>query len=187
MEYLILTHYDDDHSAGVTELLQRIPVSTVLLPDLDPEDPHRREIEQAARAQHTEILHVTAHTKAALGSGELELIPPAGQDQNAGLAVLVEMPAFTALITGDMDTQQEQDLLDTVALPDVNLLIAGHHGSKYSTSEALLRQTAPEIVAISVGKNSYGHPADETLRRITEYGAQIYRTDYQGTIRFKGA
>lgn len=187
VEYLILTHYDDDHSAGVTELLQRIPVSTVLLPDLDPEDPHRREIEQAARAQHTEILHVTAHTKAALGSGELELIPPAGQDQNAGLAVLVEMPAFTALITGDMDTQQEQDLLDTVALPDVNLLIAGHHGSKYSTSEALLRQTAPEIVAISVGKNSYGHPADETLRRITEYGAQIYRTDYQGTIRFKGA
>ena len=77
--------------------------------------------------------------------------------------------------------------MDTAALPDVDLLIAGHHGSKYSTSEALLRQTAPELVAISVGKNSYGHPAQETLRRIAAWGARCCRTDQQGTIRLKGA
>ena len=66
--------------------------------------------------------------------------------------------------------------------PDTEVLVAGHHGSKYSTSNALLEALTPETAIISVGSNSYGHPADETLRRLAESGAAICRTDKQGTI-----
>ena len=67
-------------------------------------------------------------------------------------------------------------------LPEVEVLVAGHHGSKQSTSQALLEAVAPETVVISVGQNTYGHPAPETLARLSAAGAQVYRTDRQGGI-----
>ena len=60
--------------------------------------------------------------------------------------------------------------------------MVGHHGSKYSTSDDLLDALTPETAVISVGSNSYGHPTDETLRRLAEHSCAIYRTDMQGTI-----
>ena len=89
---------------------------------------------------------------------------------------------FDLLITGDMSTATERLLLERYDLPDTEVLVAGHHGSKYSTSNALLEALTPETAIISVGSNSYGHPADETLRRLAESGAAICRTDKQGTI-----
>ena len=62
--------------------------------------------------------------------------------------------------------------------------MAGHHGSKSSTSEALLLAAEPEWAVISVGYNSYGHPAAETLERLAAAGCDIYRTDWSGTVRF---
>ena len=61
-------------------------------------------------------------------------------------------------------------------------MVAGHHGSKNSSSWDMLRALTPEIALISVGDNSYGHPTDEALRRIVLAGAKVYRTDLQGNI-----
>jgi len=66
---------------------------------------------------------------------------------------------------------------------DVEYLVAGHHGSKNSTSNDLLDVLAPEAALISVGSNSYGHPAEETLRRLAEQDCTVYRTDAHGDIR----
>lgn len=76
----------------------------------------------------------------------------------------------------------EERLLDSRALPDIEVLVAGHHGSKYSTSPRLLQTLQPETVVISVGENSYGHPTQEVLDRIAENGAAVYRTDLDGDI-----
>ena len=74
-------------------------------------------------------------------------------------------------------------LLSRWELPVVDLLVAGHHGAKSSTSQTLLEHVHPETVVISVGAdNSYGHPAEETLQRISDMGAEILRTDQLGTI-----
>jgi len=86
------------------------------------------------------------------------------------------------LITGDMSAATEKLLLQEYDLPDLEILIAGHHGSKNSTSQALLNALTPDTVCISVGSNSYGHPADETMRRLAEHHCTVYRTDMQGTI-----
>ena len=80
-------------------------------------------------------------------------------------------------------TDGERMLLRDSAIRDVDVLIAGHHGSKYSTCEELLQAVRPEIVCISVGaNNSYGHPAPETLERLREFGCTVYRTDQNGDI-----
>ena len=67
-------------------------------------------------------------------------------------------------------------------LPKLELLVAGHHGSRYSTSDDLLDALTPETALISVGSNSYGHPAEDTLRRLAERECTVYRTDLHGTI-----
>ena len=87
------------------------------------------------------------------------------------------------LVTGDMGSDVEELLLRHTQLPDLEVLAAGHHGSQYSTSQALLDQTRPEYALVSVGAdNRYGHPAQETLERIAAAGAEIYRTDVAGTV-----
>lgn len=81
-----------------------------------------------------------------------------------------------------MTVREEERLLEKYGLSDVELLVAGHHGSKGSTGEVLLETLRPELVVISVGENSYGHPSEETLERIEAVGAQILRTDQNGTV-----
>ena len=62
------------------------------------------------------------------------------------------------------------------------MLLVGHHGSKYSSSTTLLESVTPEVGVISVGDNSYGHPTEEALLRLTDAGMTVYRTDMQGNI-----
>ena len=85
-----------------------------------------------------------------------------------------------------MDEGGEQSMIQRHHPGHADLLVAGHHGSKYSTSDALLRETTPCAAVISVGKNTYGHPAPETQERLRAYGVPVYRTDQQGTIWIKG-
>ena len=90
------------------------------------------------------------------------------------------------LITGDRSASGERELMREISLPDLEVLIVGHHGSRFSTSNALLELTSPEIAIISVGAdNAYGHPAEETLDRLRENGCEIYRTDQHGTVIFR--
>ena len=63
------------------------------------------------------------------------------------------------------------------------MLKVAHHGSRYSSSEAFLSAIRPKVAVISVGRNSYGHPTSETLKRLANVGAQVLRTDMHGTVR----
>ena len=108
-------------------------------------------------------------------------------ENDSSLAILLEHGKTEILVTGDMDALGEKLLLRSRNLPDVDILVAGHHGSRYSTSWEILEAVQPEIVLISVGDNSYGHPAEETLKRIADAGAVVYRTDLNGTLRLKEA
>ena len=82
-----------------------------------------------------------------------------------------------------MNDTVEKRLIKYGSLPDLELLVAGHHGSRDSTTGELLERVRPELAVISAGKgNSYGHPAPETLERLDGVGALIYRTDLQGTV-----
>lgn len=105
----------------------------------------------------------------------------------SGLCILFQTKTCDILITGDCSAAGERELIRHMTLPELEVLIVGHHGSKTSTSRELLIKTSPEIAIISVGAdNSYGHPTDEVLRRLEQYGCRIYRTDLNGTIVYRG-
>ena len=81
-----------------------------------------------------------------------------------------------------MGSDIEKRLVKYGDLPDIDLLVAGHHGSRSATSQLLLETVTPETVLISCGYNNYGHPAPETLLRLAEAGCAVYRTDQQGNL-----
>lgn len=183
LDRLVLTHYDSDHISGVRSLLARMDVDTLLVPELA-DDGLGGEILELAREHGVTVETVESRTELPMGKAVLTVLPPAGEgeDNERGLSVLASAEDADILITGDMDAATERKFLEAYDLPDIEVLVAGHHGSKYSTSNDLLDALTPETACISVGSNSYGHPADETMRRLAEHGCAIYRTDMQGTI-----
>lgn len=184
---LILTHYDEDHAGGVPELLERMPVDVILMPDIP--DENRAAIEAAAKKTDTNLYPVSEDLEATIGNTRLTVygpVSPSSGGNEACLSIYAALPEFSVLVTGDLSSDSETELLRGQSVPQADLLVAGHHGSKYSTSSLLLRKIAPKAVVISVGENSYGHPAGETLSRIQAAGATILRTDQMGTIRCIG-
>lgn len=184
LDRLILTHYDKDHVSGVTGLLARLEVGTLLVPEAEDDAGLQRAVLRAAAEKGVEIRFVTREENLDFGRGALTIFPPLGEsgDNERGLAILASAGDRDFLMTGDMDSATEAKLLAACDLPDLEGMVAGHHGSKYASSQALLDALTPETVCISVGANSYGHPTDEALLRLARQGCDIYRTDMQGTI-----
>ena len=183
---VIVTHYHADHTNGLTEVLTRLPVDTLYLPDIEDEYGVRDRLVSLAAHQGADVVFVTEPTRIALGEAVLTVYPPlltTGDLNEQGLTALATAGDFDLLITGDMAGQTEQLLAQTYPLPDVEVLVVSHHGSRYSSDESFLRAITPDNAVISVGDNSYGHPAEETLRRLQAVGATVWRTDQQGSIR----
>lgn len=184
LDWLVLTHYDKDHVSGVTGLLARMEVDTLLLPEAEDDAGLQSIVLSAAAERGAAIRFITEMERLDFGRGTLTIFPPVGDagDNGRGLAILASSGDKDFLITGDMDSAAEAKLLAAYDLPDIEGLVAGHHGSKYSTSQELLAALTPETACVSVGSNAYGHPTDETLLRLARQGCDIYRTDLHGTI-----
>lgn len=186
LDALVLTHYHTDHAGGVPQLLARLEVPHLLLPDVTPEDPLRREILALAEANGCEVNFLSDDSRFSFGNVELTVFAPLGDGgaNEEGLSLLCRAGEFQALITGDMNSIVERRLVKHKHLPDINLLLVGHHGSKSSTSEELLLAVTPEQAVISSGYNSYGHPAPEALERLGAAGCDIYLTRDMGNVTF---
>lgn len=186
LDTLILTHYHTDHACGVPELLSRVRVSELILPDITPEAPLRQDILDLAKESGCQVTFLSDDTHFTFGKADLTVYGPLGDGgaNEEGLSILCTAGSFDTLITGDMNSVVEKRLIKYKSLPDIELLVVGHHGSGHSTSEELLLATAPETAVISSGYNSYGHPAPETLERLGAADCDIYLTDKMGTVTF---
>lgn len=106
-------------------------------------------------------------------------------DENDRSSVIyVTINDLRYLFTGDISAVAEKDLYEKYQSLDVDVLKVGHHGSATSTSNELLKLCRPKIALISVGKNNfYGHPQQETLQRLKDYGVKVYRSDIDGMVK----
>jgi competence protein ComEC len=189
LDYVALTHYHQDHAGGLGELLARVSVGRLLLPVLHEEDDAALQSRVLALAEEygVPVTYVETEEEIPLGEATITVYPPVSQgDVNEeGLTVLCTAGDFDVLITGDMGSSTEELLVEEYDLPDIEVLMVGHHGSKYATSDTLLEAVTPEIGIISVGENRYGHPTEETMDRLREHGVALYRTDTQGNITIR--
>lgn len=186
LDGLILTHYDRDHAGGAVYLLQRITVDVLFLPNSLDADGTGAQLLQYANGQ---TLYIDRDTHIAYSNTKMQLIPSENAESNneSGLCVLFQWENCDILITGDRSAKGERELLEKLTLPQLEVLIVGHHGSRYSTGRELLIKTKPQNAIISVGAdNTFGHPTQEVLDRLEKYGCTVYRTDRDGTVIYRG-
>ena len=177
LDGVIITHYDRDHAGALHNLLTRVDTDCLFLPDT------RNEM----LPPHTtgEIFYVWEDMELQMGSASVQIFGPvySGYDNENSLCVLFDTESYDILITGDRSAFGERMLMRGRSLPDVDILVAGHHGAESSTSPELLQAVTPETILISAAKNNiYGHPSDALLQRAEEFGCAVYRTDLNGTI-----
>lgn len=184
------THPHSDHIGGLDVVLSAHRAETVLLPDLPDEMvPTTRTFEDLLSVIEEEGLTLEAAvpgTTYSFGEGTLEILGPvADYDDlnNYSIVCRFSCGEISFLLTGDMETAAEADLLASGADLSADILKLGHHGSSTSTGEDFLEAVNPSACVIEVGEgNSYNHPHAETMERVEDYGCTVYRTDLDGSI-----
>lgn len=194
IDVVLATHPDADHIGGLPEVLRRYDVDTFLDPGVSSDTGVYQALVQSIGLAGVEYVVARSGMTIGLGGGViLEILFPnrdmEGADTNDASIVAKLIYGNTSfLLTGDSPQKIEKYLvsIDGKNL-DVDVLKAGHHGSKTSTSAAFLGYTSPDYAIISAGKNNrYGHPHEEVMARLREFLIpQILRTDEEGTIVLK--
>lgn len=176
LDGLILTHGDRDHAGAVGPLLSRVDTDLLLLP------PVRTEL---AEKTGGEVVYAAQDLVLTDEEISIRIFAPiySGDSNENSLCILFDTENCDILVTGDRSGFGERMLLRHADIPQVDVLIAGHHGSANSTCEELLAAVRPETVCISAGAdNPYGHPAPQLLERLQAFGCTVFRTDQNGTI-----
>jgi competence protein ComEC len=192
LEYLLLTHPDQDHAGGGAAVLEGIPVSTLLRSGEDPNVKGYTEALAIAAAKHIPVRGPVAGERILLGP-EVALdvlnpppVPYTGtrSDTNSNCVVLrLRYRLVSMLLTCDMEAGVEADLLAGGTDLRADVLKVAHHGSGASSTAAFLAAVQPTLAVVSAGNgNPYGHPHAETLERLRTVGTRIFRTDRQGDI-----
>ena len=175
-------------------MLRTLPVKTLLLPLWQPTADETadwpRHLAELAADSGAEILTAEAGEEYPLGSGTLQILQGGSEDadsvNDASLCTLFTAGDFRFLDTGDAEADAEQRLVDTYG-PTLHatLFKAGHHGSYTSNSLTFMQAVRPEAVAVSCGlHNDYGHPHRAALQNYAEVGAEVWRTDLEGSLTF---
>lgn len=195
IEVMVETHPDQDHIAGLVDVLARYQVRTVMTPGIPHDTDTYRALEDAI-VREPQVHRVTARRGMRIHLGDTLYADVLYPDHdvshiratNDGSIVLyVVYGSSTAMLTGDLPSTYEDVLVREYGTSlHSQILKAGHHGSKYSTDALWLRAVAPEVVVISAGKgNTYGHPSPDVLARVRDWGARIVSTIESGTIVFE--
>ena len=188
IDCLVLTHPDLDHVGGLTAVASRFRIGRVIVSRAFRNDPEMLEALGKARISPSQVEWVEGVSKTVMGELQIVIAAPPwyrGAESNDGsLFMRVDVGEASLAMTGDANSQVEEKMA-RVWDWDVDVLKAGHHGSRFSTSSEWLAVTSPEFVVASCGRrNTYGHPATDMVTRVRESGAGFYRTDRDGSVEF---
>ncbi len=179
LELLVATHPDADHVGSLPQVVDELPVGLALLSPAFPQD---HPLVQALKARGVPTLYPGAGSRFRVGKGEVRVLWPArlsGEDNQDGLALLLDFGLGRALLLADLPAEVEREL----GVDPVDVLKVSHHGSRTGTSETLLSRAKPKVALVGVGQNPFGHPHLEVLKRLRAHGVQVFRTDRDGAVR----
>lgn len=196
IDYLFLSHMDDDHINGAVEIIEKelCEVGIIFLADIDDKEKEYERVISLARQHHIDVKYISQGDTLQIGTSEIEVIYPYknievtnNNTNGCSLVFLLRYGKINTLFTGDIGKEQELEILDYMDNNKksftMNVVKSPHHGSKNSSCDEFLKSVNPECIIISAGKNNiYHHPSKETLKRMDEIGINYFVTIDEGQI-----
>ena len=186
IETMLLTHPDGDHVGGLITLLQNLPVAQFVGNGQSSDTGVYRRFANELQARGVPTRVVRAGESLTWGAVSATVLNPADPLASAtndnSVTLRLSYGSVDFLFPGDISSDIESDILARSGVVEAEVLKVAHHGSRYSSSTAFLSAVQPHVAVIEVGANSYGHPTAQTLSRLADAQATVYRTDRDGTI-----
>ena len=186
INYMISSHYDEDHLGGLVKCLDNFEVGHVLGSDYVHTSDLFNTFMNTATAHAIIVEYPSVGDTYEFGTGSFTVRAPDGISQNSNdnsVVIRLVNGNNSFMFMGDAEETSEQDMISTGMNLDCDVLSLGHHGSASSTSWDLLEAASPSWAVISCGlNNSYGHPAAETMGKLSDMDIPVFRTDDQGTV-----
>ena len=186
INYMISSHYDEDHLGGLVKCLDNFEVGHVLGSDYVHTSDLFNTFMNTATAHAIIVEYPSVGDTYEFGTGSFTVMAPDGISQNSNdnsVVIRLVNGNNSFMFMGDAEETSEQDMISTGMNLDCDVLSLGHHGSASSTSWDLLEATSPSWAVISCGlNNTYGHPAAETMGKLSDMDIPVFRTDDQGTV-----
>lgn len=190
IDFAVVSHLDADHYDGIASLCREGMVEKLGINISKKEVTGKILKETEMRPE--DVIYLELGDKINAGKTRLDVIGPVSdtEDENDSCLVIKAVMGDVSILTdGDIPCEVEQGLIDYYAGTDTlksEVMCAPHHGSKYSSSDAFIETAGPEMCIFPVGKNNYGHPDPDVVRKYIEYGAVVCRTDRQGAVALYG-
>ena len=186
INYMISSHYDEDHLGGLVKCLDNFEVDHVLGSDYVHTSDLFNTFMNTATAHAIIVEYPSVGDTYEFGTGSFTVMAPDGISQNSNdnsVVIRLVNGNNSFMFMGDAEETSEQDMISTGMNLDCDVLSLGHHGSASSTSWDLLEAASPSWAVISCGlNNTYGHPAAETMGKLSDMDIPVFRTDDQGTV-----
>lgn len=194
IDVVVATHLDADHIGGMSDVLDRYRVGQVLVSGMVHTTETAKRLFGSVQSHAYPLWAIHQGMRFELDGVKFTVLYPLpqqiGQDVAQGntmaIVLKVESGGRCGILSSDIAAAQEAAIVawarDNEEALDCDFLKVAHHGSAYGSSEEFLQAVTPQEAAISVGKNSYGHPNPQTLERLRASGARVQRTDEAGTV-----
>lgn len=191
IEKVIASHYDSDHIGGFKTIFANFEVKAAY--GLGPKagkdtETYRHWLDNLNKEEISEQILISG-MNLNFTDGYLEVLYPFYDTNytNANLSNVLKLHYLdkTFLLTGDLELSEWQNLVNSQISLESDILKVAHHGSKNGTNQAVIKAVKPREAVISIGKNSYGHPAESILKMFEDNLIKIYRTDQNGDVVYR--
>ena len=185
LDYLLISHFDEDHLAGAIGALHKFPVKQLITPDYETDSSIYQSYAEAVQEKQYQAIHPKVGDEFAFGTATFRVISPVAyghEDENQdSVRIILKNGENEFFIGGDIGLESEKEILNVGTDIQADVMLMNHHGSH--VSDEFLHAVNPDYAVISCGAgNSYGHPRQDTAKLLEEEQIPLFRTDKQGTI-----
>jgi competence protein ComEC len=188
VDLIVITHPDSDHIGGLKSVRKRYPSARIVASEAFRANPDMVWWLRRSGIEPDSVVWVKGRTQIDTGASQIELAAPkllvGASDNEGSLFVRIKHQGSQAVLTGDASTSTEESMQKELKWAG-EILKAGHHGSRTSTSESFVRSVSPTWAVVSCGReNMFGHPHKSVLQVLGRQGVAVLRTDVSGDLTF---